>query len=66
MGGWFLSTYLGITNPQGSSGPNGWINAPSSLTQKWAAERGYAGSGYSRAWLYGQWPNTAPPCSRLA
>ena len=28
-----------------------------------AAERGYRQSGYSTAWLYGQWPNTAPPCT---
>ncbi len=27
-----------------------------------AAETGYRQSGYSRAWLEGQWPNTSPPC----
>ncbi len=31
-----------------------------------AAEIGYARSGYSIAWLEGQWPNTSPPCLALA
>ena len=26
------------------------------------AELGYRASGYSTAWLEGQWPNTSPPC----
>ncbi len=26
------------------------------------AERQYRASGYSVAWLEGQWPNTSPPC----
>ncbi len=26
------------------------------------AERQYRASGYSTAWLQGQWPNTSPPC----
>ena len=30
-----------------------------------AAETGYRRSGYSRSWLLGQWPNTAPPCLGL-
>jgi hypothetical protein len=30
-----------------------------------AAERGYRESGYSSAWMSGQWPNTYPPCSNL-
>lgn len=30
------------------------------------AERQYAASGYSAAWLAGQWPNTSPPCMGLA
>lgn len=33
-------------------------------TQKWAAERGYAASGYSRAWLEGQWGQTLGYCWR--
>jgi hypothetical protein len=28
-----------------------------------AAETGYRRSGYSHAWLSGQWPNTYPPCA---
>jgi hypothetical protein len=38
----------------------------SPLQQMRAAETGYRRSGYSRAWLFGQWPNTAPPCGALA
>lgn len=34
----------------------------SPVAQMQLAERGYAASGFSRAWLFGQWPNTAPPC----
>lgn len=30
------------------------------------AETGYRQSGYSRAWLEGQWPNTSPPCLQYA
>jgi len=26
------------------------------------AEREFRASGYSTAWLEGQWPNTSPPC----
>lgn len=31
-----------------------------------AAETGYRRSSYSRAWLLGQWPGTAPPCLAYA
>lgn len=31
-----------------------------------AAEKGYVRHGYSRTWLFHQWPRTAPPCSGLA
>ena len=34
----------------------------SASQQMGLAERGYRASGYSRAWLEGQWPNTSPPC----
>lgn len=34
----------------------------SPIAQMRAAETGYRRSGYSRAWLEGQWPNTSPPC----
>lgn len=30
-----------------------------------AAEGGYLLSGYSDAWMRGQWPNTYPPCAHL-
>ncbi len=30
-----------------------------------AAEVGYQRSGYSNAWLAGQWPNTYPPCAAM-
>jgi hypothetical protein len=30
----------------------------SQLTQEWAAERGYAASGFSRSWLFGQWAHS--------
>ena len=66
MGDWFLERYMGITNPQGVVGPNGWYGAPSQQAQEFAAERAYRGSGYSLSFLYGQWPNTAPPCGSLA
>lgn len=67
MGAWFLSTYLerfapSSVPPAGNVGPNGWTNAASQYAQEAAAEAGYRASGYSRAWLFGQWPNTAPPC----
>lgn len=62
MGAWFMDAYGTWGEPQGYTGPNGWTNAPSQLQQEQAAERGYRASGYSTAWLFGQWPNTAPPC----
>ncbi len=34
----------------------------SPAAQMQAAETGYRQSGYSTAWLEGQWPNTSPPC----
>lgn len=48
----------------------GYISGPASAyaptQQMQAAERGYRASGYSLAWLYSQWPNTAPLCAALA
>jgi hypothetical protein len=35
----------------------------SPLQQMWHAENTYQNSGYSSAWLHGQWPNTYPPCA---
>jgi hypothetical protein len=37
----------------------------SPMAQMAAAEGGYLMSGYSSAWLAGQWPNTYPPCAHL-
>jgi hypothetical protein len=34
----------------------------SPLQQMWAAETGYRQAGFSQSWLFGQWPNTSPPC----
>jgi hypothetical protein len=34
----------------------------SPAAQMQAAETGYRQSGYSIAWLEGQWPHTSPPC----
>jgi len=39
-------------------------SADSQYVQEWAAERGYRVSGYSRAWLLGQWYH--PDCASLA
>ena len=38
----------------------------SPAAQMRAAEIGYRRSGYSRAWLAGQWPHTSPPCLQYA
>lgn len=35
------------------------------MQQMAAAEGGYWKSGYSDAWMRGQWPNTYPPCAHL-
>ncbi len=54
---------------QMSYGWDGLVTDASLLSpyeQMRAAELGYARSGYSRAWLEGQWPNTSPPCLGLA
>jgi hypothetical protein len=51
----------------------GWFGGPGHLAssdppavQMRAAEVQYRASGYSIAWLEGQWPNTSPPCMSLA
>lgn len=57
MGHWFMGHYgSALYSTKGTA--DNWT----SLEQKWVAERAYASEGYSRSWLYGQWPNTAPPC----
>ena len=60
MGWWFMRTYgAGLLRAKGPASE--WTP----LEQMAAAEGGYWKSGYSRAWLAGQWPNTYPPCSHL-
>jgi hypothetical protein len=48
---------------------SGWAGYPISdwntvpIAEVYAdAEAQYRASGYSVAWLEGQWPNTSPPC----
>lgn len=38
----------------------------SPIQQKWAAEKGYAASGYSHAWLWGQWAADESRCWMFA
>ena len=68
MGDWFLDTYMvriapGSVPPNGWVGPNGWTNAPTVVQQMKAAELGYRESGYSLAWLRGQWPRSSRHCA---
>ncbi len=59
MGWWFMQTYaLKLLELQGTA--DHWTP----LQQIWVAERAYARESYSRAWLFGQWGATAPPCVR--
>lgn len=58
MGHWFMRTYGGhLYRRKGTA--DHWTPAE----QMWVAERAYKREHYSRSWLYGQWPATAPPCS---
>lgn len=61
MGAWFLETFMGITNPQGVVGANGWYNAPTQYAQEAAAERAYR-QNHSVAFLRGQWPRSSYGC----
>lgn len=45
-------------HPGWYGGPLHLASSDSQMTQEWAAERGYRASGYSRAWLYGQWAHS--------
>ena len=58
--------YGGLQMTYGWAGLVGDAAQLSPMQQMEAAETGYRRSGYSQAWLFGQWPNTAPPCSALA
>lgn len=57
MGTWFMRTY-GWNLLQRKGTADNWTP----LEQVWVAERAWQKEGYSVSWLYGQWPNTAPPC----
>ncbi len=65
-GAWNAQTgngfYGGLQMTYGWDGLVGNAALLSPAAQMQAAETGYRRSGYSLAWLEGQWPNTAPPC----
>lgn len=54
---------LGMTTPWAGHYPTGgdWVHTPIAVVYGYA-EQEFAANGYSIAWLYGQWPNTSPPC----
>lgn len=58
MGYWFMETYGGDLYRRKGTADN-WTAAE----QMAVADRAYHAGGHSTAWLYGQWPNTAPPCT---
>jgi hypothetical protein len=60
MGWWFMRTY-GASLLKSKGPASEWTPHE----QMAAAEGGYNMSGYSKAWLAGQWPNTYPPCAHL-
>lgn len=51
-------------HPGWGYGTSYYASSDSQLTQELAAERGYRASGFSRAWLYGQWAHS--DCLRYA
>jgi hypothetical protein len=58
--------YGGLQMTYGWDGLVGDAGNLSPQAQMQAAETGYRQSGYSIAWLEGQWPNTSPPCLQFA
>lgn len=54
--------YGGLQMTYGWDGLVGNAALLSPAAQMRAAETGYKRSGYSVAWLEGQWPRTSPPC----
>jgi len=66
-GAWNAQTgngyYGGLQMSYGWMGLVGNAALLSPEQQMAAAETGYRQSGYSSAWLAGQWPNTYPPCA---
>jgi hypothetical protein len=53
-------------HPGWGYGTSYYASNDSPLVQMQSAERGFAASGFSVAWLRQQWPNTAPPCLGFA
>lgn len=51
-------------HPDWGYGTSHLASEDSQMTQEWAAEDAYKASGYSRAWLYGQWAH--PDCLAFA
>jgi hypothetical protein len=51
-------------HPGWGYGTSYYASSDSQLVQEWAAERAYIASGYSTAWLGGQWAQTIGPCWR--
>jgi hypothetical protein len=68
-GAWNAATgngfYGGLQMTYGWMGLVGNAAALSPADQMAAAEAGYRASGFSSAWMSGQWPNTYPPCAGL-
>lgn len=64
MGYWFMGEY-GDADTYGRNiyAQEGTADHWSPGEQMGVAQAAYRESGYSRAWLFGQWPNTAPPCA---
>lgn len=65
-GAWNAQTgngyYGGLQMTYGWMGLVGNAALLSPAAQMAAAEAGWRANDYSLAWLFGQWPNTAPPC----
>lgn len=59
LGWWFMRTY-GRWQLRHYGTADRW---PPSVQVR-VVERAFRREGFSRAWLLGQWPNTAPPCLR--
>lgn len=56
---------LGMTTPWAGHYPQpgrDWVSSARAYVYA-TAEQEYAAHGYSSAWVYGQWPNTGPPCA---
>lgn len=58
MGQWFIDTYAPARLLKTKGYPHRWTP----LEQMWVAENAYKREGYSRSWLYGQWPPSRGVC----